>query len=379
MKVAHICLSNLFVDGYAYQENQLVREHSKAGHEVLVVCSTETYSEKGKFKYLSPGEYEGVEGARVVRLPYVSWLPFFVARKVRVHPKVWAILDDFRPDALLFHGTCGWEVLTVARFARRYPSVLAYIDSHTDKYNSAKGFFSRYLLHGVFYKAIICASVSAYRKVLCISGEVMDFAEHVHGVKKEMLELYPLGGEVLSDEDYRERRERTRKCYGLQEENIAFVLTGRLSKRKKLKAGLAAFATNPDKRFRLLVAGVIDEDVLAEVKDLMQADPRVQYVGWCDRERLTDLLCAADIYFQPGTQSATMQHSLCCRCPVILFDYPSHRAYFRRNGWLFSDNASLELAIAEVSDADLNSMARNSLEVARELLDYRALAKRVLR
>ena len=51
----------------------------------------------------------------------------------------------------------------------------------------------------------------------------------------------------------------------------------------------------------------------------------------------------------------------------------------RVNALRNADDASLKLAIAEVGDADLNSMAKKSLEVARELLDYRALAKRVLR
>lgn len=378
MKVVHICLSNIFVDGYSYQENELVREHVKSGHEVVVLCSTETYSEKGKFAFLLPSEYMGVEGAKIIRLPYVSWLPRAVARKVRMHPGVTEFLNEFKPDALLFHGTCGWEVSTVARYIRKNPSVVAYIDSHTDKYNSAKGFVSRVFLHGFFYKTIIDYSISAYRKVLCISSEVMDFAEKIHGVPVSKLELFPLGGQILDDIEYYQRRGDAREKYKIGKDELLFVLTGRLSKRKQLKNGLEAFASNKDKRLKLLIAGVIDEDVMSDVSALLVSDPRVGYVGWCDNEGLTDLLCAADVYLQPGTQSATMQHSLCCRCAVILFDYPAHRSYFRGNGWLFGDDEGLRMAIAEASIADLKSMAAISLQVAKDLLDYGNLAKRVL-
>jgi len=379
MKVVHICLSNIFVDGYSYRENELVREHVRSGHDVVVLCSTETYSEKGKFEYIAPGEYAGVEGARVIRLPYVSWLPQGIARKVRAHPGVRRILEQIQPDAILFHGTCGWAVSTVARYLRANERVLAYIDSHTDGYNSAKSAISRVILHGLFYKAIIKYSISAYRKVLCVSTEVMDFAEKIHGIDPLRLELFPLGGQVLDDLDYAVRRKRVREFYDVGCEDVLFVLTGRLSRRKRLRWGLEAFASNRDPRFKLLIAGVIDEDVRDEVSHLLGADSRVRYVGWCDSESLTDLLCAADIYFQPGTQSATMQHSLCCRCAVLLFDYPSHRTYFRCNGWLFADDEGLRRAMAEASFADLKGMSDSSLEVARELLDYRSLAKRVLR
>lgn len=378
MRIAHICLSNSFADGFGYQENELVRAHVRLGYEVLVLGSTESFSEKGKRQYVAPREYSGVEGAKVVRLPYPAWMPHVLARKIRAHVGVRRSLELFKPDVLLFHGTCAWDVFTVARFIKHNPSVIAYIDSHSDKYNSAQSFFSREFLHKLFYKPLIHASLDQYKKVLCISKEVMDFAQEIHGIPKDMLEFFPLGGRVLDDEEYRLRRRSFRSRLNVGDDQVVFAVTGRLSKRKQLPEAIRAFSAVQNTRFRLLIAGAIDDDVLYEAGPLIKEDSRIKFIGWCDSDQLTDLLCGADVYLQPGTQSATMQHSLCCRCVVILKDYSSHHPFVDGNGWLVSSHEQLVKIIQSVESADLTSMANRSYSIARKLLDYDEMAKRVL-
>ncbi len=85
MKIAHACLSNWYVDGFGYQENELIRAHVVAGHDVVVVASTEVVRAAGGLEYLKPGTSAGAEGAPVTRLGYVRWLPPVVARKVRAY------------------------------------------------------------------------------------------------------------------------------------------------------------------------------------------------------------------------------------------------------------------------------------------------------
>lgn len=378
MRVVHVCLSNLFADGFGYQENELVRAHLRQGHDVMVLCSTETFSSAGKLAYLSPGEYVGKEGARVVRLPYVTWLPGRVAKKMRAVVGAYERLVEFDPQVILFHGTCGWEIGTVARYIVDHPQVVAYLDSHSDAYNSARGFVSRWLLHGVFYRFLIARHEHRYRKVLCISKEVMDFAERVHGIPRDRLEFFPLGGQILGDEEYQARREQKREALGVEDSDVVFAVTGRLSKRKRLVDALQAFSLVSNSRFKIFIAGVMDADVKKEAAAFIKADSRVRFLGWCDARELTDLLCAADVYLQPGTQSATMQHSLCCRCAIILKNYPSHIPFFRNNGWLFPDFDGLVSALKGVENSDLSAMSNASYAVARDLLDYDAMASRVL-
>jgi 1,2-diacylglycerol 3-alpha-glucosyltransferase len=373
-----MCLSCFYIDGRAYQENELVAQNVKDGHDVLVIASTEIHSETGEYTYTEPGEYQGSDGARVIRLPYSRLLPKKIARKIRMHPYVYTLLEEYRPDSILFHGLCGWELLTVAKYARNYPQVLLYADCHASWDNSARGFVSRALLHKSIYRAIISKSLPQIRKVLCISTEILDFVRDVYGVSVSDSEFFPLGGRPLSDKEYETRRVKTRKEYGIDNEDILIVQSGKLSRRKKLEESLHALSETNDERIRLIICGVIQEEIRHEVEKLIDEDWRASFVGWKSTTELTDLLCAADVYLQPGTQSVTMQNSLCARCAVILDDVPAHKVYFNDNGWLTSESNDLVSIFCKLSQANLVKMREKSSNLALDILDYKSLSRRYL-
>ena len=156
------------------------------------------------------------------------------------------------------------------------------------------------------------------------------------------------------------------------------VQSGKQSRAKRLLESIGAFIRTKGDELRFIIAGVIQEDVRAEAETLIMSDDRIKFIGWQDGDALTSLLCAADIYLQPGTQSATMQHSLCCGCAVILADIPAHAPYKNDNGWFIGNEGEIQSALADARCANLTNMGRNSLELARKNLDYRVLAKRVL-
>lgn len=377
-RIVHLCVSNFYIDGTLYQENQLVGQHVRDGNDVLVIASTEVHSASGDIAYTSPGEYLGKDGARVIRLPYRKWLPAPLARKLRMHPNIYPILVEFKPDAILFHGCAGWELRTVARYVRRHPGPPFYVDSHADWTHSARNLLSRELLHKLYYRHILLSVLPQVKKILCVSTEVMQFAREIYGVPEERLEFFPLGGWPVPDGEYRERRTRTRDALGVGEDQILVVQSGKQTRRKKLIETLRAFAQAEGEKLRLVIAGVIKDDIRQEAERLIAQDPRVTYAGWKDPDELTDLLCAADVYVQPGTQSATMQHSLCCRCAIVLDDVAAHRPYLRDNGWLLGGTHDLVSVFAGLERADLSAMARNSYAFACESLDYRILSRRIL-
>ncbi|MEB3094564.1 glycosyltransferase family 4 protein [Achromobacter sp. D10] len=380
MKIVHFCVSCFYIDGYRYQENELIREHVKAGHEVTVVASTETFVNNMDLGYTEPGTYVGAEGAKVIRLPYSGPFPSAVRRKLRVHPGIDHILEEIKPDAIMFHGLCGWELLTVARYVKRHPGVIFYADSHEDANNSATNFISKHLLHGQYYRRIIQACLPYIAKVLCISLETMEFCHAQYGIPREKLEFFPLGGNVLDDAAYADVRQRTREKYGFADDEVVFLQSGKIDAKKKLADSLRAFARTSDPKLKFVVAGAISETVAPEINPLMAADSRVSFLGWKTSEELHELLCAADVYVQPGSQSASMQAALCCRRPVIVDDVLSHQPFVAGNGWLVRNGADLQevfLAI-EADKSQLEAMSQGSFEVARRLLDYSQMARRIL-
>lgn len=379
MKIAHLCLSCFYIDGYSYQENELVRQHVMDGHDVVVIASTEVFDENRQLNYRQPGEYMGTDGARVIRLPYRRGLPHSLMKKLRMHPGVENLLAREAPDVILFHGLCGWELLAVKRYKSSHPAVRIFADSHEDFNNSARSFVSRHLLHASYYRPILHRALDSIEKVLCISTETMDFVRDFYKVPSDRLEFYPLGGKVLDDGEYAHLRAGSRARHAVADHQVLFVQSGKMDRTKKLLEALRAFGKTPDERFRFILAGHIHEDIAEEVEQLMRNDPRVQFIGWQSSDELRELLCAADVYVQPGTQSATMQMSLCSRCVVILDDVPSHQPYLDGNGWLLNARTSMEDVLARISaDPDqLKEMSKRSTQVAIQLLDYRMLAARL--
>jgi glycosyltransferase involved in cell wall biosynthesis len=381
MKIIHLCLSNFYIDGFAYQENELVAQNVADGHDVLVIASTETFGSDRRLTYLEPGNYLGTDGAMVVRLSYRKWLPHFLMRKLRVHPGVYSLLEREKPDVILFHSLCGWELITAAKYKKAHPYTRFYVDSHEDFNNSARSFVSKFLLHYSYYRTIAKLCLNAIDKILCISVDTINFVHDFYGVPSSKIEFYPLGGIVFDDACYAETRQVTRKKYEISDDQILFVQSGKLDRTKKLLESLRCFSAASDSRFRFLIAGHLQDDIHAEVETLINQDARIHFLGWKKPEELRHLLCAADIYLQPGTQSATMQMSLCCRCAVILDDVPSHEPFIDGNGWLIGTKLSLAQAfniVCETADC-LPQMSARSAEIALKLLDYKSLAARLYR
>ena len=379
MKIAHLCLSCFYIDGFSYQENELVAQNVADGHEVYVIASTETYGSNRELTYIEPGEYVGQEGAQVMRLPYKGFLPKKLLRKLRSHPNVFGILESIKPDVILFHGLCGLELLTASKYKRKHPEVKLYADSHEDFNNSAKSFLSRYFLHYGFYRPIILRCLHSLDKVLCVSMDTINFVRDFYGVPESNIEFFTLGGTILDDKEYINLRVEARDRLNISSQDMVFMQTGKIDKTKRLVEALHAFILADEPGSHFLIAGHLQDDIYEEVHNLLSVNNRIRFLGWKSPDELRALLCAADVYVQPGTQSATMQMSLCCRCAVILDDVPSHQPFVDGNGWLVGDELMLDEAFRRAcrSKEQLHAMAKKSADVAARLLDYRSLAARL--
>lgn len=382
MKILHCCLSCFYIDNYNYQENMLVRQHVQSGHEVSVLASTENYDSQGKLSYCAPGDYIGGEGAHVFRLPYRKILPHALIKKIRAYPDVYRHLCAISPDVIVFHGACAWELLTVVKYKKSHPAVRLYVDSHEDFNNSARGFLSKNLLHAVFYRSIFRSSIPFFEKLLCISVETMRFMEGFYGCPKEKIEYFPLGGEIFPDSTYEINRSEVRNKLNVTADALVFVQSGKFDKKKKLTESIKAFQSLPfHENVKYFIAGVLQDDVRAEVEALIAGDDRITFLGWTSGGELMKLLCAADVYLQPGSQSATLQNSICCRCSVIVDDVPSHHPFVKDNGWMVRDADSLVSALGDAilafQSGKIKLMQARSLDIAKQLLDYGKMARRL--
>tara|TARA_R110000851_G_scaffold215944_2_gene368825 strand:- start:422 stop:1594 length:1173 start_codon:yes stop_codon:yes gene_type:complete len=380
MKVVHICLSDYYLDDRAYQENELVEEHLRQGHKVLVIASTQVLDNEKRRKYLPAGRYRNSQDVEVIRLPYHLWMPRALAKSLRFHPGVYRLLDEFTPDVILFHGMCGWELINVSRYKKDHPDVRFYVDTHTDFINSARGLVSKWGLHFLYYRTIVHWCLPWIDRILYISQLTGEFARRFYGIPESKLEFFPLGGHPVPDGEYDTLRRHTRQDQDLTEDHILFVQSGKQTRQKRLIRTLEAFSGNPDPRFRLIIVGSLLEEIREPAQALIDSDDRVRFLGWKTPAEIRALLCGADVYLQPGSQSATMQTSLCCRCVPVLENIEGHGIYTEDNGWLVETEEDLASVLTEISSgtADLNRMRDASEKLAREHLDYAVLARRLI-
>ena len=381
MKILHICLSCFYIDDQNYQENELPRENKKQGHDVYVLASTHINLRDGKWGFAQAGEYKTPEGVNVQRIPYHPWTPDWLGIRLRIHLGVFEILKAIDPDVILFHGITGWELRTVARYKRYNPNCVVYADHHGDRLTSGSNWFTRFFLHYVYYRSVVKSCVSSFEKVLCISPMTLEYARDFYGIAEEELELYPLGGYPIEESSYASQRLLGRAKYGISENEILIVQTGKQYKSKGLIDALRALSEVDATNLRFIIGGVLMDDIRDDATALIAADSRVNLLDWLDSDSLNELLCAADIYLVAGRQTATTQHALCASCAVVLENIVSNAPYVFGNGWLLNDPAELASIFEEISmmrGSDLEEMQKTSLEFAREKLDYRRLSLRYL-
>ena len=344
MKILHLCLSCFYIDNYTYQENILPRINHEDGHDVRILASTETYVDNAHLGYVEPAEYVTEYGVPIKRLPYVKAGNGFVTHKFRAYPHLYEEIAAFAPDVIFSHDLSYWSVLDVIRYKKAHPAVKLYADTHADYYTSGTNWLSLHILHRVFYRRLVRLA--------------------------------------LPPEAYQTHRAARRAELGLQPGELLLVHAGKLEPQKKTDSLLRAFAAVPELRARLAVIGSIPEENKAALTALMDADPRVTYLGWKSGEELQEYLCAADLYCQPGKVSAIMQNAVCCRCPVMLYPHPDYKEGYDYGNILWEkDEADMSRVFRQLAagEIDLAALGRGSVRCAEELLDYRTLAARLYR
>ena len=380
MKIAHVCLAGAYTEGMSYQDNMLVDINRSDGHEVLVVSDCMKF-QGNRLVETPPEDYVTANGARLVRLPFDWTGPRYLTNKIKRCSRLMPLLEEFAPDVILYHGVIGWELLTLGKYKERYPETRIYVDSHEDRHNSGTNWVSYTFQYRILTRWLIWRVLHQIEKIFCISLEVRDFMKSVLDLPDEILEYYPLGGIVVPDEERQRIRRGQRELLGLADTDILFFHSGKLDRKKRTLEILNAFRSVKAGNARLLVAGSIEDDARDLLEPAIAADNRVMFLGWKGREDLSALMCAVDVYVQPGGQSVSLQHAMCSGLPVLVFPYPSHEPFLRGNGFFVRTEADMAERMAEIAGApeNLPAMRTASYEVAYDLLDYRKLAARIYR
>ena len=379
MRILHCCLSCFYIDNYNYQENMLPRQNKLDGHDVMIMASTETYMNNRSLGYVQPCQYYNNDGILVERIDY-KWLPSnTLKRKLRCYKDLLSKIANFNPDVILFHGLCAEALFEVSKYKIEHPHVKLYADSHEDFYNSARGFLSKEILHKIIYKFYLHKALCSIDKIFYLSYEVKLFIQKMYDLPESILEFYPLGGILPSEAVRIQTRDTIRTILKLSKDDILLVHSGKMGKAKRTYELVQALHFTTATNVKLIILGSMTPEVAAKVLPIVESDSRIEYLGWKSGKELMSYLCAADLYVQPGTQSATMQNALCCGSAVALYPYDSHKFLLGDSVFYIENVEDMKNLFEEIAnDRNILEGKRNmSNKIARERLDYKVLAARL--
>ena len=345
MKILHCCLAAFYIDNYSYQENILPKMHKLQGHNVSILASTETFVASGVLGYLQPSSYLTNTGIPITRIPYIWWLPQFIAKKLRIYSGISKVINAFKPDILFLHDCQFISIYEIALYAKRNPHVKIYVDGHTDFINSARTWLSRNILHRIIYKW--CArSIEPYtRKFYGVLPLRVDFFKDVYKIPSNKVDLLLLGADdtVIDLSKRDEVRRVTRDSLQLSESDFVIVTGGKIDERKNIHLLMQAVIELSNKHIKLVIFGTPNKQ-MEESINMLRTSPNIEYVGWIESEKAYNYFLCADIGFFPGTHSVLWEQAVGVGLPCVFKKWDGIQHVDLNGNCLFlSDDSTYEI------------------------------------
>lgn len=384
MRILHCCLAAFYIDNYSYQENVLPRMHKLQGHEVAILASTETYIKNATLGYVSPGSYCTPDRIAITRIPYISWLPHLLSKKLRIYKGISKVVEQFKPDIIFLHDCQFVGIKEIISYVRKNPHVKVYVDGHTDFINSAKNWVSKNILHRLVYRW--CAqSIEPYtRKFYGVLPLRSDFFRDVYGIPPEKIELLVLGAEQnLVDLSKREEiRTTLRSNLGLSNNDFVIVTGGKLDERKKIHCLMKAVDELQNDNISLIVFGSPNSEMKYEIEELAKSTS-IKYVGWSAPEKTYEYLLSADLVLFPGTHSVLWEQAVGLGLPCVFKKWEGMQHLDLGGNCLFINSANLpeikESIMFLYNDRNfLGSMRKVAEEKGMKEFSYYEIAKRAI-
>ncbi len=384
MKILHVCLAAFYIDNYSYQENILPRMHKKMGHDVRILASTETYINGKTLGYISASEYENEDSIRVKRIPYVSYLPLKIAKKLRIYSGVYESLCEFKPDFIFLHDVQFLSISQIVRYLKENPNVRIVVDGHTDFINSARGVISKYILHGIIYK--YCA-----KKILPFAkyfyGTLparVSFFKDFYKIPPEKVKFLPMGVDDDLAEKFNQQEKIIEQKHSLNISDDSFLIVtgGKINTSKyQILTLMEAIRVLNNPRVKLLIFGSIEDSLKHRFNSLLSEN--IIYLGWATVEDAYKYFSMADLVVFPSTHSVYWEQAAGLGKPLVVKHWEGITHVDLGGNVTFLHNDTKEEMVQCLNNIILNpSQFETMKNIAQEkgitFFSYKSIAARAL-
>ncbi len=318
MKIVHLMLACFFPDGYSYQENMLPKFHKRAGYDVEVIASLQTFDENGKVTYLpEPSSYINEHDVKVTRLGYKK--PFKVFRKLKKYEGTYRAICKAKPDILFIHGCQFLDAGIVAKYCRENPNVRVFVDNHADFTNSARSFFSKEIMHGILWRHTAAVLNKVAERFYGVLPARVDFLRNVYKLPENKTELLVMGSDddlIKSAADANSIR-AIREKYNISENDFLIVTGGKIDLFKvETLALMKAVRDIHLPNIKLLVFGSVVPELKEQVAELALSD-NIIFIGWVNSADTYPLIAAANLCVYPGRHSVLWEQTAGQGIPML--------------------------------------------------------------
>lgn len=381
MKILHICISGLFVDGLSYQENLLTQYHKKMGCEVSVITCLKKFDSQGNYTYdAEPFDYVNEHGVHVIKLDNVA--PRKFGRLFKACKGTYEAICKESPDIIFTHGVQFADMAQVVKYAKKHPEVKVYVDNHADFSNSATNFVSKEIQHKILWRHYAKKVLPYTRKFYGVLPARVDFLADMYGLPRDKIELLVMGAddELVEKASAPEVGKGIREKYGIKENDFLIMNGGKIDGAKKqtlmLMDAVNAMAAD---NVKLIVFGSVTEELKEAVES--RCSDKVQYIGWVKSEDSYDYFAASDLVVFPGRHSVFWEQVAGQGIPMVVkhWDGTTHVDCGGNVKFLYKDSAEeikeiLE-SLAERGEEYL-AMKQAAEGKGKETFSYREIAKR---
>jgi len=327
MKILHICLACLYIEGMSYQENIIPRKNREEGHTVFILAGTRTLSHNNVPVVAEPCKDKSVDnGIKLTRISPIYRPKLFRFFHVpNKFPNISNYLEEKRPDIVFIHGSEFGNANEIIQYKKNNPFTKVYLDSHQDMINSSfhgskiKQKFIRFAF-GIQARKIskICETVWGVTPGRC------DYLTRIYRVDPSKVKLLLMG----FDESYLKQistslfnREAARKMLGCDEETTLIVSGGKIDDKKAIVELCQAFADINVSNTKLVIFGEANNETEQRLKTYFHNDSIV-FCGWKNSLEIAELFSIADLAVFPGTHSVLWEQAVAQCLPSIFRRFP---------------------------------------------------------
>ena len=322
MRILNIAVNGVYTDGYSYHENMLPRYHHLNGHEVWTLTSEYVFNAEGGIeKTKGDRDYTDTWGVHILRLPIRGDRE--LSFRLKRFEGFYEAIERIAPDLIFCHLFQFLDVLQLIRYKKHHPEVPIFFDSHADYSNSAQGWLSKHLLHGLLWRWCAHRVLPIAETFYGVLPARVDFLTERYRLPADKVQLLVMGADDVMTEQAiaSDARSRIRSRCGISEDDFLVVTGGKIDLWKQQTLLLMDAVNHLEGLpIRLLVFG----PVVPELKEqlLARCSARVQYLGWQSAEDSYALFAAADLAAFPGRHSVFWEQAAGQGIPLLVKDWP---------------------------------------------------------